>query len=84
MTRTHVTVTDAQYQELLDAIDVAAAATQAGWSAAARTLGAEHPDTIALDRRLTRLYALSAHIVLHSTATTARAAELAHHASSHN
>ena len=70
MTRTHVTVTDAQYQELLDAIDVAA--TQAGWHTAAHTLGAEHPDTLALDRRLTRLYALSAHIVLHSTATTAQ------------
>ena len=72
MTRTHVTVTDAQYQELLDAIDVAAAATQAGWHTAAHTLGAQHPDTVALDRRLTRLYALSAHIVLHSTATTAQ------------
>jgi len=71
MTRPHVTVTDAQYQELLDAIDVAAA-TQAGWHTAAHTLGAQHPDTVALDRRLTRLYALSAHIVLHSTATTAQ------------
>ena len=73
MTRTHVTVTDGQYQELLDAIDVAAA-TQAGWHTAAHTLGAQHPDTLALDRRLTRLYALSAHIVLHSTATTAQPA----------
>ena len=73
MTRTHVTVTDAQYQELLDAIDVAAA-TQAGWHTAAHTLGDQHPDTLALDRRLTRLYALSAHIVLHSTATTAQPA----------
>ena len=73
MTRTHVTVTDAQYQELLDAIDVAAA-TQAGWHTAAHAMGAQHPDTLALDRRLTRLYALSAHVVLHSTATTARPA----------
>ncbi len=74
MTRTHVTVTEAQYQELLDGIDVAAAATQAELAMATRTLGASHPDTIGLDRRLTALYALSAHIVLHSTATQVRTA----------
>lgn len=69
MTRTQVTVTEAQYQELLGGIDVAAAATQAGLTMAVQTLGAGHPDTLVLDRRLTALYALSAHIVLHSSAT---------------
>jgi len=74
MTRTHVTVTKAQYQELLDGIDVAAAATQADLAFAVRTLGADHPGTLVLDRRLTALYALSAHIVLHSSATQVRTA----------
>ena len=74
MTRTHVTVTEAQYQELLDGIDVAAAATQAELAVAVGTLGASHPDALVLDRRLTALYALSAHIVLHSSATQVRSA----------
>ena len=74
MTRTHVTVTDEQYQELLDGIDVAAAATQVELAIAVRTLGAGHPDALVLDRRLTALYALSAHIVLHSSATQVRTA----------
>ena len=74
MTRTHVTVTKAQYQELLDGIDVAADATQADLAIAVRTLGADHPDTLVLDRRLTALYALSAHIVLHSSATQVQSA----------
>ena len=74
MTRTHVTETRAQYQELLDGIDVAATATQAELAVAVRTLGADDPDTLVLDRRLTALYALSAHIVLHSSATQVRTA----------
>jgi len=72
MTRTHVTVTEVQYQELLDGIDVAAAATQTQLAVAVQILGAGHPDTVVLDRRLTALYALSAHIVLHSSATWVR------------
>jgi hypothetical protein len=74
MTRTHVTVTEAQYQELLDGIDVAAAATQAELAVAVGTLGTSHPDAVVLDQRLTALYALSAHIVLHSSATQVRSA----------
>lgn len=65
----HVQVTTAQFQQLLDCIDHAAANRETALEILRTVYTDDHPEVQRIQAELDQFYQLAAHLVLHNTAT---------------